>query len=54
MIIHKGYGIAGLDIDNCILEYGSKVISRAPFTCLVEIHVQRYIKESRLVGDRQS
>ena len=48
MVINKCHCIVRSHIHDCVIQKHPKIISKAPHTGLIEIHVQRHIKEGRL------
>ena len=48
MVINESNSIVWLDMNNCISQDVSEVVSRSLPECLIEIHVEGYIKECGL------
>lgn len=48
MVVDKGNGVSGSDVQQCVVEDGSQVIARPRLACLVEVVVQGDVKERDL------
>ena len=48
MIVYEGHCVVGSAINDSIFQDAPKIVSRTMSTCIVEIHMERNVKERRL------